>query len=162
DLFHLWSEKTASEAFTESITPKISGGQGNIQIPRYLYSRRWGWIDMKHFSAAAYYSGKWYVPAASVLGKGRDVEKKQAEKGDDSAYSYEDLPSNLLGAYFGSKYSSSGSHTKTGDKLNSFQEKLVSFLVDLDVVSNPLATAPNAKQVPKYEGKTNQLIPTPQ
>ena len=47
-------------------------------------------------------------------------------------------------------------------KLNTFQKKLVSFLVDIEVVSDPLAIAPNVKDIPKYEGKTHKVIPTPQ
>lgn len=152
-----------SEAITGSISPKISGGQGNLQSPRYLYSKRWGWIDLKHFSAAAYHSDKWYIPSQIVLSRGKAIEAEQAKKESekDSAYSYEDLPSNLLGAYFGEDYSSSGSYTKTGFELNSFQKKLVSFLVDLEVVSDPLAVAPNAKDIPKY-GESNRVISMPQ
>jgi RHS repeat-associated protein len=163
DLFHFYEDETVSEATTGSISPKISGGQGNLQSARYLYSKRWGWIDLKHFSAAAYHSDKWYIPSQIVLWRGKRIERNQAEKESEreSAYSYEDLPSNLLGAYFGEDYSSSGSYTKTGFELNSFQKKLVSFLVDLEVVSDPLAIAPNAKDIPKYEGKSNRVISTP-
>jgi RHS repeat-associated protein len=163
DLFHFYNQQTPSEVVTESISPRISGGQTNLQQPRYLYSKRWGWIDLKHLSAAAYQSQKWYVPVMAVLGEGMTVENDQWKRGDDSAFSYEDLPSNLLGVYFGARYSRSGINRKESSNLkNPFQRKLVSFLVDLEVVSDPLAVAPNAKDIPKAEGPSNKVITTPE
>jgi|GEM_PF-5266012 len=91
---------------------------------RYLYSVKWGWIDLVHFSAGFFFT---YYPRASglhkqfglpffmnrflqamsfdgVLVRGEEVEKTQAENGGHSAWDYEDLISNALGAFLGYKF----------------------------------------------------------
>jgi RHS repeat-associated protein len=92
------------------------GDPGNIPVAnRYIYTEKWGWIDMKHFlsaaGAASFYIGDFLGLSnddelrghafnyANALGYG--VELAQFLTGNRSAFSYEDLPSNAAGAKFG-------------------------------------------------------------
>ncbi len=67
--------------------------------PRYLYTEKRGWLDMKHVfasTAATLLSG----PANSFIG-GVGVEIYQSFTAQKSSFSYEDIPSNFVGAEFG-------------------------------------------------------------
>jgi RHS repeat-associated protein len=108
-------------------------GKGSLN-ERYVYSTTWGWIDMRHFSAAAYVTDKPFVSAKDLLKKGEATEKEQEEKGNRSAWSYEDLVSNALGAYF-QEYASNYD--------GSVVEALESFLCSIGVVDNPIEVSPN-------------------
>ncbi|MDN5836011.1 MAG: hypothetical protein L0H12_01510 [Nitrosospira sp.] len=78
---------------------------------RYFYTKRGGWIDTTHFAkAAGEISTRWWrdVPGVSFFGrfmaadKGFQVEIDQMSKESrNSAFSYEDLPSNRFGFEFG-------------------------------------------------------------
>ncbi len=105
-------------------------------------------IDLKHFPSAANGGQAWYLSAAAVLKEGEDRERKQGGKGkkieeQNSSFSYEDLPSNLLGTYFGIWLES------TDTKGCDFIDLLQQFLTLLGVTENPLSEAPNAKQMEK-------------
>ena len=115
----------------------------NLIFRRYLYSPKWGWIDMRHFAAAANYSEKWYLSGHDVLTFGELKEWKQSLKGEDegSAYNYEDFVSNLLGVYFGTQYSR--------DKMKTYAGNLEAYLKRLGFVEDPLAVAPNAGDIPE-------------
>lgn len=94
-LFEFYQEY--SNDFTVATAENGVGGK------RYMYSTRWGWVDLKHFSSAAFGTDTPQYTGNMVLKKGEDIEKAQAratgtERG--SAYAYEDLPSNILGVYF--------------------------------------------------------------
>ena len=98
---------------------------------RYLYSKRWGWIDMQHFAASAFYTSK--HGAKTALMGGEVTERRQQATQNPSAYDYEDLPSNLLGAYFAQEYR---------DKYEDLNAALFAFLTDLDVLENEGETIP--------------------
>ena len=70
------------------------------QVGRYLYTESAGFIDMQHFFAAAHESSIWGVDIA--LGFGEIKEMQQEIWGSSSAWNPEDLPSNKIGAIFGS------------------------------------------------------------
>lgn len=121
---------------------------GNIKIrpraPRYLYSPKWGWIDMKHFLAAAHYTMKSKMSWAVLL-KGEMTEIEQVETNPHSSFSYEDLISNSLGAYFPSYLKEKQIEGQTE------QEVLIQFLEEIGAVDNPLNVAPNRDLIPEVE-----------
>jgi hypothetical protein len=67
---------------------------------RYLWSNRWGWIDLKHSAAAANTADYLFVSGDLVLERGESNERQQSEHNDPSGYDYEDLVSNLIGVFF--------------------------------------------------------------
>jgi RHS repeat-associated protein len=71
---------------------------------RYFFADQFGWIDVRHFAAAAneVMSGR-HPNDVRVLGFGNEVVQLLLEWGDDyrSAFSPEDLPSNEAGVQFG-------------------------------------------------------------
>jgi RHS repeat-associated protein len=85
---------------------------------RYVWTPKGGFIDMKHFLAAAA-ATKAYSGAIVEIG-GQRVEMNQACKGDPSAFSFEDLPSNSFGIHF----------TRTGKSwdLSNLADKLIEYL----------------------------------
>jgi len=121
-------------AWYGGINAKIYSVESKGEIKgRYVYSTSWGWIDMKHFSAAAYSRSRLLLTAKFVLKEGEHTEKEQEEKGNRSAWSYEDLVSNALGTYF-QEYAS--------DYDGSLVEALESFLCSIGVVDNPIEVSP--------------------
>lgn len=67
--------------------------------PRYVYTEERGWVDFKHFFAAANQAASVGEVATNALGLA--VEVVQTITQNPSAFSYEDLPSNAAGADFG-------------------------------------------------------------
>lgn len=116
---------------------------------RYLYSKRWGWIDIKHFSNAAVWADNIFIGAGFVLRQGENLEKRQEKNETGSAWSFEDLPSNLLGVIFES-YLESGN--------TNFEEKLSKFFTEIGVIDD-YYNAPNFLDIPGYQMKT---VPVPQ
>ena len=136
----IYSNKWHSAAYGNS-----SNSDSN-RDKRYLYSERWGWVDMKHFSAAADGTDYFFYTAKKVLSKGESIEQEQLKRGSGSAYSYEDLPSNLLGVYFEEWLekddTSIGEVVKMRrelgiENLEIFQLQLYKFLKELGFVNNP-------------------------
>jgi len=82
-------------------TPPASNSaiEGKGASKRYIYTKRAGWIDLKHFFEAADLAED--MGATFTVKKGENVELDQLKKNDGSAYDYEDLQSNLQGAIFG-------------------------------------------------------------
>ena len=113
----------------------------NQNTIRYIYSESWGWLDMRHFAAAANYTEGMAATGHMVLDRGEGKEVDQSKSNDPtekaSAWGYEDLPSNLVGVYFETFLDSD---MATGDD---FLENLELYLEYLDVVENPLEAAPN-------------------
>jgi hypothetical protein len=110
-------------------------------LPRYIYSEKWGWIDLKHFTVAAKHSQRTRLPWL-VLVRGETVETEQAIRNSSSAYSYEDLTSNALGSYFPyflKEYKREGESDK---------EVLFRFFETIGVVNNPMEVAPNRDRIP--------------
>jgi hypothetical protein len=107
---------------------------------RYVYSKSWGWIDMRHFSAAAYGTDLLLASSDDILENGEKTEAGQEQAGYPSAWSYEDLVSNALGVYFESYLE---------DYDGTTLEALESFFKEIGVVENPLEAAPN--ELPEEE-----------
>ncbi len=73
--------------------------------PRYVYTEKKGWIDFKHFFAAAFFTLNKDIGGTGVGGfltrlAGLKIELEQLTGESDSAFSYEDLPSNSAGIQF--------------------------------------------------------------
>ena len=77
---------------------------GNDQ--RYIYTDRYGWIDLRHFGAAGSLAQGWGSVVTEWLGFGNEVLQWATEWGDDyrSGFSPADIPSNAAGAEFGDDY----------------------------------------------------------
>lgn len=120
---------------------------------RYVYSTRWGWLDVKHIAAAMYQTGKWYLTGKDVWNLGTMNELYQKYKKEDSAFSYEDFTSNMLGIYFESVYIEEDANEK-----KSFEQNFSDYMKALGVVDNPLEIAPNAKAIPlDYDLDTSKI-----
>lgn len=106
---------------------------------RYVYTWRGGWIDMDHFMFYA-------ATAQHELMKGRnedDAIKAAIETGFDqewldsvdgnfqSAYSYEDLPSDRFGAEFGATFFDPTSKKTLGEQVEQFLNNLPRNAVDV-------------------------------
>jgi hypothetical protein len=136
--------------------PYNNSSDGGKMKERYLYSPKWGWIDMKHFSSAALETNKWYKSASFVLGQGEGVEDRQ-ENGEfpnsrpeskASAYDYEDLVSNLLGVGFEAYLETDAAADKD------LVENLTNYLTALGF-GDP-TQAPNYATLPQnHDGDTN-------
>ena len=135
---------------------KIYGGHGKFSSPdkgrtdpkRYLYSKRWGWLDMRHFAGGAFWTQRIYLGPLDVL---EYLEEEEIAQGKQirrlpSSFAYEDLPSNLLGVYFGKVYLNSKEAQG-----KSFSENITDFLDKLGFVDNPLSLAPNANRLPNTQ-----------
>ena len=116
-------------------------GEANLN-GRYLYSPSAGWLDMKHFAAAAKATDKWYATGNMVLREGEKTERQQELNGSNSAWSYEDLPSNMYGVEFEEYLENNNGE---------FLDVLESYLVEKGFVDNPLKIAPNASQMPSTD-----------
>jgi hypothetical protein len=137
-----------------------SSNSDQTRKQRYLYSKRWGWVDMKHFSAAADVTDYAFITAGMTLKRGESVEKNQLNKKSLSAYSYEDLTSNLLGIYFEewleNDKTSFGEVVKLREelgikKLSLFQTKVYKYLNELGFMNDP-ENAKDYKNIPMVEG----------
>jgi len=130
--------------FGSRLNPK-----NDSEANRYLYSKRWGWIDMRHFASAANATDAWYLSAGKVLKEFEKKEREQFESGytteQNSSFSYEDLRSNLLGVYFEKWLESEDASEED------FIGNLNKFLALAGVVENPLQIAPNSNQMSRDE-----------
>jgi RHS repeat-associated protein len=113
----------------------ILGKKGSQTTHRYLYSPKWGWIDMTHFAMGAALSSLNPVTPDMALRWLENHERDNKDPG--STFDYEDLVSNLLGVYFYEYLSEQKDNTK------SLIENLDDYLTKLGFVDNPVRYAPN-------------------
>ncbi len=81
----------------------------NQKKGRYIYTFKKRWIDMVHF---LFYAGRAYThklqgdknPIGEAMQEGYRQEALDTFRSTWSAYSYEDLPSDLMGATFAVRY----------------------------------------------------------
>ena len=121
----------------------------------YLYSKKWGWLDMKHFSRSAEATDYPFFTGHGVLGLGETYEvAQQLEIADvTSAWDYEDLTSNLIGVYFETYLESDEAKGKD------FLTNLENYLRELGFDTNPTTDAPNWQQMPA-DMHTESELPT--
>jgi RHS repeat-associated protein len=131
---------------------------------RYVYSTRWGWIDMKHFFAAAYHTDMSLISGDYVLSKGEGLERKQQKQNNASAYSYEDLVSNLMGVYFEEYLEDFKVNPDDKEAMEAYRLKgqayvLEQFMKEIGIVDDE-TQAPNYKGLPiNYENQTVDNVP---
>src|SRR5690606_1132316 len=104
--------------------------------PRYIYTTGAGWVDIKHFAASAY--ATWNLWSSWALDYGEGQEYEQFKNNAPSAYSYEDLTSNMLGAYFQGVYRFSDEARSL-----SYTDALSKFFSELGAVEDWKSAAPN-------------------
>jgi RHS repeat-associated protein len=122
----------------------------NAAKDRYIYTRNGGWIDMVHF---LFYAGKAYnykeegktEPMMDAIKDGYHQEFSDKIVAPQSAYSYEDLPSDKFGAEFGAYFFDSKSNLTLGEQVRKYLEQ------KLDA-TNP-HSAPNYSKLPKVDTK---------
>lgn len=136
--FHQYCLKKRIENLSQ-LSAKMGEVRTQHEKMRYLYSTKWGWLDLSHFSFFASKANQLGDYASVYLGE--FLEKNLNNVG--SQWTYEDLPSNVIGAYFGTKFFDP-SQPKTSAE---FCKTLDSFLGQLGFVEDPLGTAPNAETV---------------
>ena len=91
---------SASEVLTA-----LSDDRGE-NIRRYFYTDTYGWVDLRHFGAAASWACSLGSVATEGMGLANEGMQWITEWGDDyrSGFSPEDTPSNAAGASFGDDY----------------------------------------------------------
>ncbi|MBE6244534.1 MAG: hypothetical protein E7108_03310 [Bacteroidales bacterium] len=159
----------------------LTTGPFNIMKGRYVYTRKGGWIDMSHFmfyAGVAYTLKKQKEKAEQksekiqyplVLNIINTIESNLDPvisattlgylqesifdpcKNPESSYSYEDLPSDYLGAVFGAFYFDPNSSLSLGDQLMDF------FYMVLDATT-PFK-APNYNSLPESSDETSDSEP---
>jgi RHS repeat-associated protein len=155
DLVNVLNQKSIS-SYTEFFnafgghlgTSLLGENNGEFDKDRYIYSAKWGWVDMRHFSWGAWRASMIIQSAEGVLEDLEDHERSNEDP--ESTFDYEDLVSNLLGVYF-VKYMQENAHDN-----KTFTDNLKSYLEQLGFVNNPEVLAPNYDKLlskSKYPGK---------
>lgn len=135
-------------SYTPIPGPKQEVGSLNasetVKYVRYLYSPRWGWLDTRHFTAAADYATKNSAFKSLLMGTLKEVDQLSNE--EKSSFSYEDRVSNALGVYFIKEYSMTEEN-----KSLAFQTVLLKYLTELGFDEKPTTSSPNFNQLPKTD-----------
>jgi RHS repeat-associated protein len=148
DLVNVLNQKDISD-YTELFnqfggapgTSLAGSKNGELDKERYVYSTKWGWIDMRHFSWGAWRSSLLICSAEGTLEAMEDHERTSTDIA--SKFDYEDLVSNLLGVYF-MKYMQ-----ENEDESKTFIDNLKTFLEQIGVVNDPELWAPNYASIPQ-------------
>jgi hypothetical protein len=99
------SRETVGRSAGDLMSHLSAAHQGNTN--RYFYTDTYGWVDVRHFGAAASIAAGVGSVAAEALGVGNEMAQWVSEWGDAasrSGFSPEDIPSNAAGAEFGDDY----------------------------------------------------------
>jgi|GEM_PF-5935726 len=131
--------RTLKELVKQTTMDRFLCDAARARCFRYLYSPKWGWLDLTHFTAGAEYSSRWYLTTDMVLWRGALLENQQERAGNTSSWSYEDLPSNMMGAFFSRYLKKSQSRDLV--------QSLRAYLLALGFVDDPMI-APNLPQLP--------------
>ncbi len=99
--YNTYTTKTALYAMAQEY-----GSSGSLNGSRYVYMETGGWVDMRHFFNAANLANSWGYDAAVLAGEMTEYFQQFSPIDSQyfSAYSFEDLTSNSIGAYFGETY----------------------------------------------------------
>jgi RHS repeat-associated protein len=122
----------------------------NMSANRYVYTANGGWVDMVHFvfyagRAATYKAEGNSNPVGSAVQDGFHQEMMDTFKAPWSAYSYEDLSSDRLGAIFGAEFFDPTSSLTLSEQIELFFWTYLS----------PMAasSAPNYENMPGQDSK---------
>jgi len=140
---------------SSKLTPQPKDGYLNLQKGRYIYTEKQGWMDMSHFMffagrAYEYKVGGSNAPIYEAVRDGYIQELSDTIFAPHSAFSYEDLPSDLTGAVFGARY-------YDPESSNTFAEQLRSFLENEIGATNP-ESAPNYESIPDIDSKNKPSV----
>lgn len=113
---------------TSGLEPAVAGYFNN-KPNRYIYTTQAGWIDMVHF---LFYAGRAMqhtqegskTPVEDAVREGYHQELADSVKSRWSAYSYEDLPSDLAGATFAVDVFNPKSRQTLGEQVQAFLDWL--------------------------------------
>jgi len=137
---------------TKNMLPTQTGYY-NLKKGRYIYTKNAGWVDMVHF---LFYAGKArkYKNDHSIadaiglaMSDGYMQEKMDIYLAPHSAFSYEDLPSDKVGALF-------GAYVFDKNSKKTLSEQLEVFFKDYLKATSP-NKAPNYNQIPKTDEKVH-------
>ncbi len=120
---------------------------GNVK-GRYVYTTKKGWVDMSHF---LFYAGRAMIhqyegkenPLELAVREGEWQERSDLILRPSSAYSYEDLPSNYLGADFAINY------FNVDDSELTLSNQIDNYLGTLGAIDPK--KAPNWSQIPQTD-----------
>ena len=129
----------ANRSFARDQNNNIIDAPNSKKIDRYLYTYSRGWIDMHHFFYTAFLSEK-YLPGLAYSTT-LDGEAIQFLKNSESAFSYEDIPSNVAGIHFYKQY---------GDAIKNGNISLETAVKDFFVANGATlpSNAPNYDYIP--------------
>lgn len=116
---------------------------------RYVYTANGGWVDMVHLvfyagRAATYKAAGSANPVGDAMQDGYRQEFMDSFKAPWSAYSYEDLSSDLYGAIFGAQFFDPTSPLTLAEQI----EVYMSYLSPM-----PASSAPNYASMPNRDSK---------
>ena len=100
-----WVRDHSAGRTVGQVLDELSDAHGG-NVGRYFYCDTYGWVDVRHFGAAASYAASTGSVVAEGLGLANEMFQWATEWGDDyrSGFSPEDIPSNAAGAEFGDDY----------------------------------------------------------
>jgi hypothetical protein len=112
DMLKDWIKHFAqNRLFTRDSEGNLIDAPGSVNVKRYLYTEKHGWIDMEHFFSFANYTRKYNIIAASIWAfASEDIQSTKINfmgwvwNRSTSAYSYEDIASDFAGIEFWMKY----------------------------------------------------------
>lgn len=125
-----------------------SSFNGSNSSSRYIYTSDAGWLDMRHFFAASDKTSSG-LSVEATLSLGELVEQYQDYKKQGSAWSYEDLQSNLQGANFGEEFD--------GLEGEDFYKALENRLNELG--AGTIEDAPNKNDIPEDKSRAHGEVP---
>ena len=119
---------SANRLFTR-IDGQLQDAAGSVNVKRYLYTEKAGWLDMEHFFAFASHASSKGIMAASLLAYGTEEAQGTKLPGWDrtaSAYSYEDIQSDFSGIDFWLKFGEGIESGEVGltDAVNQYLQSL--------------------------------------
>jgi RHS repeat-associated protein len=118
--------KAGSTSFNWShFRPEPNETYYNTLSTRYIYTEKGGWVDMSHFM---FYAGTAYQfkldgendPVGKAIQDGYRQEFSDRFTAKQSAYSYEDLPSDKYGADFATNYFNPNSKLTLSEQINNY------------------------------------------
>jgi hypothetical protein len=100
-----WVASHEAGVSASAVLTALSDDRGE-NIRRYFYTDTYGWVDLRHFGAAASWACSLGSVATEGMGLANEGMQWITEWGDDyrSGFSPEDTPSNAAGASFGDDY----------------------------------------------------------
>jgi hypothetical protein len=160
DMLKDWIKHFAqNRVFTRDSEGNLIDAIGSANVKRYLYTGKYGWIDMEHFFSFANYTRKQNVIAASIWTfVSEEVQSIKINfmgwtwDRTTSAYSYEDIASDFAGIEFWIKYGKKVENKEIG-LIDAVQEYLK------ELSPKKPEEAPNYEYIPHLIDKSGLYTP---